>query len=604
VSVLSSIYSRAAADTSEQASERLGASPRSRTGVGNGTVVFYLLLAVLAMLPGVALKLGWDGLLSGRWRDFLGVLRAALDDIRFGSGLRFWLGVTGATMMGLLLLYPLRKLFAKGRRLGPVGRWFHLHILFGLFGPILILYHANFGLGGSNANVALWTMLVVAASGFAGFFVYGRVSRNFYTARQQAEQHRDAILAIYPDIEKVRASRNKLAEAFDHCQTDLLTPRQGVLASLKARLRVEGYRRDLVHDTVWLLDECARQLDLPVQQHEQYRAAAGKHLRAYFQLARAGASASVREQLWARWRLFHLPVFLVMVAATTLHILAVWDMDDDGYGIGKPVLKTAVQPAARVAQRPASQPARPTTPFRQATDVRSSQDRQAAAHEQRSEASSSGDTVPVVAVRPVTIGGGTGEVGKPPGMKTGPAPSSSPVTARKNDNSPEKKVANIESAAVPAPKTTALPERAQGATIAADRSRPAVSPAPEPRNDPLQPTDMTSVYTELERKTETAPMGLGAGRPRTLSEQIATFKARQTAGTFAHSLVETGFALTGKHLKAECADCHTAPLAESKRATVRQCIACHKSDDVHRGRRPDCAQCHTTNRWGDRIRRK
>ena len=244
-------------------------------------------------------------------------LQVVLSDIRFGSGARFWLGVTGATMMGLLLLYPLRKIFAKGRRLGPVGGWFHLHILLGLIGPVLILYHANFGHGGSNANVALWTMLVVAASGIVGFFVYGRVSHNFYSARQQAQSHRDAIIGLLPDVDQVHASREKLASAFDGFEADLLTPRQGVLASLRARLRVEQYRRDLVHDTVWLLDECARRLRLDANDHDRLRATAGGHLRAYFHLARSGASASVREQLWARWRLFHLPVFLIMVVAAS-----------------------------------------------------------------------------------------------------------------------------------------------------------------------------------------------------------------------------------------------------------------------------------------------
>ena len=33
----------------------------------------------------------------------------------------------------------------------------------------------------------------------------------------------------------------------------------------------------------------------------------------------------------------------------------------------------------------------------------------------------------------------------------------------------------------------------------------------------------------------------------------------------------------------------------------KACIACHKGDDIHRGRRPACAQCHTTNRFSERL---
>ena len=133
-------------------------------------------------------------------------------------------------------------------------------------------------------------------------------------------------------------------------------------------------------------------------------------------------------------------------------------------------------------------------------------------------------------------------------------------------------------------------------------AKPQFVPPPSVQRQSEQ--DLKQVYSELQRKTETAPMGLGAPKPRTLAEQIATLKAKQKAGEFAHSNMETGFALTGKHLKADCADCHTAPLKETRQASVRQCIACHKSDDVHRGRRPDCAQCHTTNRWSERIRKR
>src|SRR5690606_10785234 len=47
---------------------------------------------------------------------------------------------------------------------------------------------------------------------------------------------------------------------------------------------------------------------------------------AYFKYARHASGRSVREQIWARWRLFHLPVFLLMVGAAILHVVAVWDM--------------------------------------------------------------------------------------------------------------------------------------------------------------------------------------------------------------------------------------------------------------------------------------
>ena len=115
---------------------------------------------------------------------------------------------------------------------------------------------------------------------------------------------------------------------------------------------------------------------------------------------------------------------------------------------------------------------------------------------------------------------------------------------------------------------------------------------------------MQAVYKEVQKRLETKPMGLGAGFPRTLAEQITLLKSKMASKEFSHAERETGFALTGKHTRVECTSCHTAPLREARQETTRQCVACHKKDDVHRGRRPDCASCHTTNRWSEIVRRR
>ena len=62
------------------------------------------------------------------------------------------------------------------------------------------------------------------------------------------------------------------------------------------------------------------------------------------------------------------------------------------------------------------------------------------------------------------------------------------------------------------------------------------------------------------------------------------------------------YPLTGKHQRLDCAACHSKPLRDTRQASVRGCVDCHSKDDIHRGKRPDCAQCHTTVRWSQRIR--
>jgi len=91
------------------------------------------------------------------------------------SGLGYYLGITGASMMGLLFLYSARKYFKFMANLANMKTWLHAHIFLGIFGPICILYHSCYSLGATNSNVALWSMVVVSISGFVGRFLYNRV---------------------------------------------------------------------------------------------------------------------------------------------------------------------------------------------------------------------------------------------------------------------------------------------------------------------------------------------------------------------------------------------------------------------------------------------
>lgn len=57
----------------------------------------------------------------------------------------------------------------------------------------------------------------------------------------------------------------------------------------------------------------------------------------------------------------------------------------------------------------------------------------------------------------------------------------------------------------------------------------------------------------------------------------------------------TKFPLAGRHAEAACQACHPG---QRFGPTATECAACHRVDDVHRGRLgPDCAKCHDPNGW-------
>src|SRR5450756_118112 len=104
------------------------------------------------------------------------------------SGIGYWLGITGGSLMLLLLLYPLRKRIKSLRAVGSVGFWFRSHMILGVIGPVLILWHANFRLGSLNSNVALAAMLVVAVSGVVGRYLYGKIHLGLYGRKAEVKE--------------------------------------------------------------------------------------------------------------------------------------------------------------------------------------------------------------------------------------------------------------------------------------------------------------------------------------------------------------------------------------------------------------------------------
>lgn len=63
---------------------------------------------------------------------------------------------------------------------------------------------------------------------------------------------------------------------------------------------------------------------------------------------------------------------------------------------------------------------------------------------------------------------------------------------------------------------------------------------------------------------------------------------------------DTKFPLLGSHKEATCNACHAGGVR--KNAPVRECIDCHKTDDVHRGELgKKCGSCHKSEGWDSKL---
>ena len=107
------------------------------------------------------------------------------------TGVGYALGIIGGSAMLLLLVYPARKRVRALKFLGTTKHWFQAHMVLGIVGPVLVLFHSNFSLGATNSNVALACMLVVSGSGLLGRYFYTRIHHGLHGRRANLAELKD-----------------------------------------------------------------------------------------------------------------------------------------------------------------------------------------------------------------------------------------------------------------------------------------------------------------------------------------------------------------------------------------------------------------------------
>lgn len=243
------------------------------------------------------------------------------------SGLGYWLGIVGASTMLLLLLYPVRKRIRFLRVFGPTKHWFRLHMIFGLVGPLLILYHCNFSLGSFNSRVALFCMLLVAGSGIIGKHFYARIHRGLYGKKLSLSELQRDMTESLESNRGIAALMPNLTSALEvlslELQGDEITRSLGVGRSLYWSAKQPLVRYKLKRLARIDLAEKSRQSTAIAADEKRLRRVANKYIGDYVDMLARVAQFSFYERMFSLWHVFHLPFFLMLVLSACVHVLAV-----------------------------------------------------------------------------------------------------------------------------------------------------------------------------------------------------------------------------------------------------------------------------------------
>lgn len=243
------------------------------------------------------------------------------------SGMGYVLGIVGAVMMLLLLVYPMRKRMRSLRWIGATKHWFRIHMILGVLGPALIMFHSNFSLGSLNSRVALISMLLVAGSGLIGRYIYSKIHYSLYGGRMTMEDLRDAaedssnrlgvLLSAAPELqERLRAYE----------RTVLVPPRSifhGTARLLLAGFRARAARRAARRIIARALKRQAADSGWGWREKRRHAKEAKLYLASYFATARRVVGLGFYERLFALWHVLHVPLFIVLVITAIAHVLAV-----------------------------------------------------------------------------------------------------------------------------------------------------------------------------------------------------------------------------------------------------------------------------------------
>jgi hypothetical protein len=268
---------------------------------------------VFAICAAVALYLGWR-LPTQRY-------------ITPERGVGYALGILGGSFILLLFLYSARKHFRWLGFLGSVAKWFRIHMVLGILGPLCILYHSNFSLGAANSNVALFSMLTVAGSGLIGRYIYARIHFGLYGRKAdlgELRQGAEGLRALSGTVSFLP----ELVVRLEQCEKELLAtgPHVAVLGfakpifvainALALRWQLRGYVRKA-------LRAAARTSPTIAAQRQRLKRAAAAYIDRRITATRRVAEFQGYERLFSVWHALHLPLIFMLLIAAAVHIVAV-----------------------------------------------------------------------------------------------------------------------------------------------------------------------------------------------------------------------------------------------------------------------------------------
>ncbi len=301
------IMSNINTDTAPRDLQDNGINPHQRTAFSYLSAPFAFLRANLFTLSVIAVLLfGWNN----RDDNYLSA----------ENGTGYILGITGGSLMLLLLLYPLSKRSSLLSHWIPVRYWFGIHMLFGIVGPVMILFHSNFHLGSTNSSIALICMLLVAGSGLIGRYIYTHIHHGLYGKRITFKELKHELENKHTELMHIYRIDEGLNKRITIMENRALQDYAGIMKSLVHVFLLAIDARRLQYKSVRFLKKRINNNTTTTAPDSKITK---EFIKRYTTALHRIAVFRVYERLFSLWHILHLPLFIMMIITAVVHIFAV-----------------------------------------------------------------------------------------------------------------------------------------------------------------------------------------------------------------------------------------------------------------------------------------
>ncbi len=219
-------------------------------------------------------------------------------------------GVAGSLcLIAGISSYMARKRYRALSRLGTLKYWLEFHIFLCTLGPVLIVFHTSFKIGGLVA-VSFWSMVIVFLSGIVGRFIYIQIPHSI----EGRELNLKEVQEMKRDIaENIKKSHDLNEENYRTLTESLKNKIQLYNKNPFVRFIKKYYES---RKKIWTVRHILKLISLPESEYKRVRSLIIEDIRLTLRIEQL----STMQNMFKYWHVVHLPFAFVMLLIMLVHI--------------------------------------------------------------------------------------------------------------------------------------------------------------------------------------------------------------------------------------------------------------------------------------------